>query len=73
MKTFPVQLLFQVAIKSYLIYCAADNNSLTKLGQLNSSEECVHTFKKKSKNKQSAFEENELKKLKKKKTIYYIR
>ena len=57
MKTFLVQLLFQAAIKSYSIYCPANNNVLTILVQSNSSGKC--TFKKKSRNDQDAIEETE--------------
>ena len=40
-RTFHVRLFFQVANESYLIYCAANNNSLTKLTQCNSFGECT--------------------------------
>ena len=37
MRTFHVQILFQVAIENYLIHQAANNISLTKLTQFKSA------------------------------------
>ena len=47
MRSFRIQLLFQVATE---IYLAANNNTFTKLAKLNSSGEC--TIEKKSGNYQ---------------------
>ena len=49
MRTFHVQILFQVAIENYLIHQAANNISLTKLTQFKSatSEKGTSTNKKK--------------------------
>ena len=44
MRTFHIQVLFQVATESYSIYCATKNDRPVILASLNSSSEC--TFKK---------------------------
>ena len=56
MGTFHFQLLFQVATERSLTHCAANDNSLSKLTQLNSSDACA--VKKKSTEDKIAFQEN---------------
>ena len=58
MRTFHIQVLFQVATESYSIYCATKDDRPVILASLNSSSEC--TFKKKSDIYQGDVKENEV-------------
>ena len=49
MRTFHIQLLFQVAIENYLIHQAANNISVTKLTQFKSATEEKGTLTSKKK------------------------
>ena len=60
MRTFHIQVLFQVATESYSIYCATKDDRPVILASLNSSSECtfIRVMLKKTKCKQTRRKSN---------------